>query len=257
MKRYSFSGADSRIFAYYPGLEEHIVELESFNTLSVSVYEAKSQARALGYRGVKGTAGAIRTISGSFIMTVIEDHPLRVLADVTELYLKKENLPWGQWSLDKWNNGTGTAMDRNYFYNRLVTTLPPFNLLAIYVSEGAQFSLPLSIDSTYTIDDIVNIPGAVYLIEGVDFISDGLVTSIHDIVSENTFTYIAQNFMPMSKNDLKSSALKHNLPNIDYGKEAILKGLLFDNVKGPQNDFDNGRYLPSLDYNNLDTTRVA
>ena len=76
--QYSYSGADCKIFAYLPG-SAGIHHLESMNTISVSVHEAKGQARALGHRGIKGVSRGIRTIAGSMILTVIEDHPLRGL----------------------------------------------------------------------------------------------------------------------------------------------------------------------------------
>lgn len=192
--RYSYSGADAKVFAMLSDYPETTHLLESIHTLSVSVHEAKGQARALGHRGVKGLARGVRTIAGSIIMTVVEDHPLRQLMLYT-----KDKLPWyrGGWSVDRDMIGVGTALKTYDFSNRLAELLPPIDLLVTYVSEGGEFSAGATVWEPNKVD-LVSYKGAAMLIQGVDFVDSGIVTSVNDIVSEITLSFIATDFKPIS-----------------------------------------------------------
>ena len=218
--------------------------LESLQTISVSVHEAKGQGRALGYRGIKGIARGIRTIGGSIIMTVIEDHPLRDLVSTVGEYIAREPSAWGGWSLDRSKKGTGSALNGWDFNNRLATLLPPFNLLMLYVSEGAQFS-PREIftDDIRYGDDAINvapdpneiqfnllgtgydIPGAAYSLEGIEILDVGMVTSTHDVVTELTMSFLARDFKPLSKMTLGTGVQVP--PTEDERREESLLNKLF------------------------------
>lgn len=245
--RYSFSGADAKGFAYYPGMEDKIHLLESLNTISISVHEAKGQGRALGYRSVKGVAKGIRTIGGSIIMTVIEDHPLRDLVSSVGEYAGREPAAWGGWSLDRGQMGTGTALDNFDFNNKLATLLPPFNILMTFVSEGAQFSdrkvytsdirsgsgpvdtLTVNSDPDSTEQNLrgsaYDIPGAGYLIEYIDIIDVGMVTSTNDVVTELTLSFIARNFRPLAP--LTFGTGIEVIPTEDEKRQRSVLGKLF------------------------------
>jgi hypothetical protein len=188
--QYSYSGADCKIYAYLQGAEENVIPIESMNTISVSVHESKGQVRALGHRGIKGVSRGLRTIAGSMVLTVIEDHPLR------ELLVATQTVPTA-WSLDKNDKGIGTFNSKVNFSNRIETLLPPFNILAMYASElhsNLEAPLPGQEFSPQT---------AGWSLEGVHIIDVGLVTSVHDIVSEMTISFIAEDYYPISLNNLE------------------------------------------------------
>lgn len=202
--RYSYSGSDVQAFIYFPTIESNIVRLESLHTISVSVHEAKSQARALGYRGAKGIAKGVRTIAGSMILTVIEDHPLRDLINLSSAAGTNQPNSFGGWSLDRSRSGVGTALSQFDYTNRLPNLLPPFNILLNYVSEGSQYSsreIPTTdIRFNGVAGNTFDIEGASSLIEGVDIIDYGQVTSVSDVVTEITVSFIALDHKPLAKN---------------------------------------------------------
>ena len=189
---YSYSGADSRAYAYFEGRGDQTVYLESMHTVSFSVYEPKGDVRSLGYRGVRGFTRSTRTIAGSMIFQVIRDHPLRNLLRVGSDPALNRRLGW---SMDRDYVGVGSAFSNLEHTNRLPTILPPFNLLLTYVSElgmaGANNSgRPVKDETEH----------AALLLKGVELITDGMVTSVNDIVSEMTFSFKARDYKPISSN---------------------------------------------------------
>lgn len=197
--RYSYSGTDTRAFAYFPSVPSRIVEIESMHTISVSVHEAKGQARALGYRGVRGLAQSVRTIAGSMILTVIEDHPLAALMDLfSELTYSEEGVLKSQlpenlgWSLDWDSVGVGSGPNYYDFNRRIAALLPPFNIVLRYVAEGSQWNIK-------DVGDAHLIQGAAAAILNVHLIDVGAVTSVQDIATEETYSFIALDYKPLAK----------------------------------------------------------
>ncbi len=188
---YSFSGADARAYVYFDGLEESIHKLQSLHTLSFSVHEAKGMVRSLGFRSMRGMARGVRTIAGSMIFVVVTDHPLREL--IQQSY-QSPNEHRNGWSIDKYLTGTGTALDTLSFNNRLPTLMSPFNLLLTYVSELAHYDLDF--------EDVegLRVDGAAMLLKGVEFLDEGMVTSVNDIVSEITYSFVCRDAKPISMN---------------------------------------------------------
>jgi hypothetical protein len=243
--RYSFSGADAKAYVYFEGMEDTIRQLEALHTISVSVHEAKGQARALGFRGIKGMARGVRTIAGSIIFTVIEDNPLRPLMDNLRDFESRVNTVWPGWSVDRHEIGVGTAFggDLN-FSNRIAPLLPPTNVLIEYQSEGAMWS-PRGDISTFTVEEVLalgtsesfqqkqiartqaaSIEGSGLLLRGVEFIDEGIVTSINDVVSEVTLSFIATDFKPLSSQVFDGGA--PYLPaNEDQQRQRVMQQELF------------------------------
>ena len=194
--RYSYSGSDTKVFARLSSIPETIHQLESVHTISVSVHEAKGQARALGYRGIKGLSRGVRTIAGSIILTIVEDHPLRQLMLETEKHKQSYR---GGWSMDQNEIGVGDAVSQFNQLNRLVELLPPIDIFLTYVSEAGAFDAKTnSISANRTLVELSQYSGAAMLIRGVDFVDSGMVTSVNDIVSEITLSFIARDFKPIS-----------------------------------------------------------
>lgn len=215
---YSFSGADARMLVYFPQRPDLIRNLDSVHTLSISVHEAKSQVRSLGYRGIKGLTRSVRTIAGSLILTVVNDHPMRPLLEQYSkmiMDLGGDNFfaspfPFG-WSADRDEIGVGTYQDIFNFQNRLSSLLPPFNILMEFVSEGS----PVTFDATDNTaqrnterGELVSrgldssrralFPGAGLMLQNIEIIDEGFVVSVNDMVTEITCSYIARDFKPIS-----------------------------------------------------------
>ena len=168
---FSYSGSDCRAFAIKGSTE---IELKSLNTISVSVYESKSPVRRLGHRNVVGFTKSIRTIAGSIILTVIEEHPLQEL----HRNFGKENV----YSVDS-DLGYVFGNSETEKTNRLATLLPDFDLILYYKSEYY--------------DRGRNEGKEVYAkskIKGIEFINESIVTSINDMVTEISLQFVAKEF---------------------------------------------------------------
>lgn len=227
--RYSFSGADARMSVFFPQRPDLVSYLDSVHTISVSVHEAKSQVRSLGYRGMKGLTRSVRTIAGSMILTVVNDHPLRPLVEqYNELIfdlggidgqMSSNAWPFG-WSVDRDEIGVGTHADIYAFNNRLAALLPPFSLVMEFVAEMAPVTMDRStqegslaaLEGRDAQGNVVTrsrgvstgaralFPGAGLMLQEIEFIDEGFVVSVNDMVTEVTLSYVAKDFKPISAN---------------------------------------------------------
>lgn len=179
-----------------------IVPLDSLATISYSIYEAKSPVRRLGERGVSGYTRGIRTIAGSMVFLVIEEHPLHRLI---ELQRKSKN-----WSSDLNTKGHSfRAVQKGggespKITNFVSTILEPFNIGLFYKTEVA-FNYNKEDDAKNAIKSSGYIrsgdSGAHLVISGIDIISEGMVTSVNDMVTEVTVQFVAQDVFNIEKVD--------------------------------------------------------
>lgn len=204
MPRYSFSGTDADCWAWVAGhSDQGIVHLETIHTISISIHEAKGQVRKLGKRGIGGLTRSVRTIAGSMIFVVVDDHPLREL-QILDSKVSGKAVPLG-WSMDKYTTGTGFATPGGaevaQYNNKLGTLLRPFTVLIQHVTEyPSQLSLANNSGQ-------VQMSTASELITGIEFIDEGKVTSVNDTYTEITYSFIAKDYKPLSANvvDLKGT----------------------------------------------------
>ena len=235
---YSYSGADADSFAWFPRNPDQLVHFDSMHTISVSVHEAKGQARALGRRGIKGLARGVRTIAGSIIMTVVNDHPLRgLMYAYADTYGTRDPLGW---SLDRDLVGTGSFFNNYEYVNRLAVLLRPFNLAVQYVSEmGPPFDAATGQRAA----------GAGWMLEGVEFIDEGQVTSVNDIVTELTFSFIACDFKPFSAYDTRDPYTHVGGQPLSEKESELYRSLFEDwEATGPLGDISTpGRDPTSFD----------
>ena len=154
---YSYSGADCDVYAVK---NEKILHLNNISTVSVSMYEAKSPVRRLGYASPVDFTGNIRSIAGSLIFVVIDEHPLAKVMKQFSLHTKHEDDDATQKSFKGEKKAFNAGM------------INKFNLMLMYKNE-------------------VDPQGAGLRINNVEFISEGIVTSVNDIVSEVVLQFVA------------------------------------------------------------------
>jgi hypothetical protein len=181
------------------------VKMTQMATISISIHEAKSPVRRIGERGVSGYTRGIRTIAGTIVFLVIEDHPLRMLAakDPANIY---SNLVG--WSRDLTTKGVGSGRDGNKikFDNKISTLISPMNIMLRYQTEVARNG---QAD-----------PGASMILEGVEFVNEGIVTSVNDMVTEVVCQFVAQDIRPFT--DLNKSSSNEIIKAYENNKGSQL-----------------------------------
>lgn len=162
--RMSFSGHDARVYAQVTGPgttnQTELVHLDSIQTISVSIFREKVPVRALGYTNVRGYTRGPRTIAGSMIFAIFHDHPLHALM--------RKNDYFYDFSYDAPFTG-GRLSD---ITTTFADYIPPMNLLIEYQNELGS--------------------AAVLGLIGVELTTDGITTSIEDILTEDTFQWVAR-----------------------------------------------------------------
>ncbi len=215
---YSFSGSDCHTFISFmePNYLRGWVQLDSVNTLSISVHEQRSQVRRLGHAGAVGFAGSIRTVAGSIIMTIINENPFNDLIKGAELQknfstrvskteagaIKDLRLPYNY-----------TSPGNNYEFRRTnnpvtsrysipnITTLPPTKIRMRFVSEYHSNNPKRAFESVNK-KEAANTDREVERImelHNVVFISENVVTSVNNMVTELVLQFIASDFIEFTK----------------------------------------------------------
>lgn len=188
---FSYSGADCRV--YVSEGNGKVSSLASLSTASVSVHEAKAPVRALGRRSVVGFTESIRTIAGSLVFVLVNDHPLA--------HLENQKIYNKNWSKDRPYNPL----------RQLSTLLNPINLYFVYKTEISK----------------QNSQGEM-LIKGVRFINEGIVTSVNDMVTEIVMQFVAEDVVPFEEkiNILTESEKSREVTvtkNPEEGLEAVVE----------------------------------
>jgi len=155
------------------------IELGDLQTISVSTYREKNAVRACGVSHVKGYTRGPRTIAGSMIFTVFEQHPLRRLVSAMAAY---GSIPDPMFSTEL----TFLMPDQ----------LPPIDITAVFANEYGNLSK--------------------FTLLGVEFMSDGVTYSIEDIMTEEVVQFVARDLEIMSpvgkvKMDLGSGSIQEQI----------------------------------------------
>ncbi len=162
--KYSFSGSDCKAYAYYN--KQKAIHLDNISTVSISVHEAKAPVRRLGHMAPVGYTRGIRTIAGSLVFTIVgSEHPLE--------YLRRTDSKRVRYYSEDPNNSRKNPVK-----------LSPFNLMLLYKTE-----LPHSV-------------GSKLVLKGVEFLNEGLVTSVNDLISEIVLQFVA---LDIDEFDLKDN----------------------------------------------------
>lgn len=159
----SFSGSDADVYVYVPSdtadNRTKLISLNSIQTISVSVFRDKVPVRAIGFTNVQGHTRGVRTIAGSMIFAILNDHPFWELV---------KNYSY-EWSYDRYAGQASASQVGRNIYSDII---PPFNIVIAYQNELGS--------------------AAVLELIGVDITNDGLVTSIEDLLTEDTMQYRAR-----------------------------------------------------------------
>jgi hypothetical protein len=137
--------------------------LATLQTISIQTHREKAPVRALGFADVKGFTRGPRTIAGSMIFTMFNEHALagliRAMGKVSNRY-----------------EGSGGRREDN-LKMLLSDQLPPVDITIVFANEYGSLSR-----------------GALY---GVEFMNSGITLSIEDIITEDVVQFVARDFDPI------------------------------------------------------------
>lgn len=263
--RYSFSGSDTKAFGYYRQSDNSgkMYHLESMHTLSCSIFEAKGRVRSLGFKSIRGFTRAVREISGTMIMLVIEDHPLASLMKANP-HKAKRNYGGDKrsWSIDGKDTALGSTSYARYGprtedfrendYTRIPTTLPPFNIFVTFQSEipvGSEVrnlkTTPIGYEtlsdgrirqeSQQTTLNKVQYRRGAFEIQDVEILGEGIVTSVNDMVTEIQYQFVARDYKEFSLEETRQFIRKMERIKFETVKTSHEKSLYKDllNMKNP------------------------
>ncbi len=254
--RYSYSGTDVRCWVtrsewatgvprseYWQvdpnGMSERAVqqppvtpiELTALHTVSISIHEPRGVARSLGYRNVKGFARSVRTIAGSLIMTVIEDHPLRdlMLRDYqwAKYHRESKGFDYRMWSEDLDLMGVGSSRWDSDLSVRIPSMLAPFDIQSRYVSEASRRGEQSIVgNSDYTaISTTSPITYAGWILRGVELVGEGTTTSVNDMITEVIYQFVARDYRELTSTnamlDPTETQKLYNAIAVDSPEESL------------------------------------
>ena len=180
---YSYSGADCDVYATRNGVRGGPIHLTNISTVSISMYEAKAPVRRLGHAAPVGFTGNIRSIAGSLIFVVVREHPLREVMQKFGSFEKHVDDEYTQGGYDISKRGSG---GKNTFNAGMIL---PFNLMLMYKNE-------------------VDKRGAGIRINNIEFISEGIVTSVNDMVTEVVLQFVATDIDQLELEKVDGSSKK-------------------------------------------------
>lgn len=156
----TYSGVDMTAVMSLP---QGIHVFADLQTLSISSHRESFPVRVLGMTAPMGFTSGSRTIGGTLIFSMIEKYPFYNAAE--SIYGSSSESPWSGT-----NAGTSPLAD----------SLPPFDITITFNNEYDPY-------------------GAALRICGVKIIDDGMVLSVDDLQTENTFSFMAMAIAPVSR----------------------------------------------------------
>ena len=178
----SMSGSTTTVLFEFPNYDPKLgsvfILMRSIVSLSVSVPRAKIPVIPLGENSVQGFALGNKTVAGSIIKTLTFDDELHgVVQYYTTASLKDKNANFIK------NLGSKTySLDSKYqitqkqFDDIMRDDLVPFNIYSYAFSEYTGGAGKMIMNSIY----------------GCTIINEGQVQSIENLITENTFSFIAK-----------------------------------------------------------------
>ena len=171
-----------------------VYELGSIQTLSYSVYTAKSPVKSLGFRNVINTTRGTRTIAGTMIFNQLYNHPFEDRGAISLIDPRMGGVL-------SYSSG-----DVDYYRNSDLNFELPDSVLAPQVSKRHMYDFtwdqrnmgrrihPSDMPKFDIICTFVNESGNIgkMIIYGIDLVHESSVLSIEDIYTEVTYQYVAQ-----------------------------------------------------------------
>lgn len=186
-----------------------VFSLNSLATISFQVNEQKSPVRRLGRQGIVGFTRSIKTIAGTMVFVILKGHPLKDLMPNNNLIQRHKEI--------------NTNMPSQ------ATNILPFNLRLKYKTEH----------SSYDFSEL--------FIEGIEIISQSIVTSVNDMITELVVQFMAQDYKEFYSNNndkenyLASLVTENDLNNDlqlqeQYNNELLLNK---EEIQYAENDTNN------------------
>lgn len=138
--------------------EDAPLDLGELQTVSYSIHRENKPIRVLGRTNVRGFIRGPRTIAGSMIFTVFNAYAFYRLAQYKQLVY-----------------GTRSGIQPMF---PLADMLPPFDMVLTFSNEYGQF--------------------ARMKIMGMVIVDEGSTMSVEDIITEQTFTFMAAGIQPLT-----------------------------------------------------------
>jgi hypothetical protein len=194
------------------------VRLSSLATISVSIHDAKAPVRRLGHVGVSGFTKAIRTIAGTMVFLIIEDHPLRSLIAKDPSNI---DLNYYYYSLDQEKGrGSLTGKINTSFFgtSKLSSLISKFNLMLRYQTEVYN-------------EKENNFGGASMIIKGIEITGESIVTSVNDMVTEVVIQFVAEDVAMFRASKTDTEETIKEAYTISSGAENIVERINVGNVE--------------------------
>jgi len=217
------------------------IQLKNLATLSVSIHEPKGFVRKLGHKDICGVSRSVRTIAGTMICIVVNDHPLGELIRKDPVYQKGYLRRAFEWTLDQqkgtrekrtdwagdWTGLLHGSHDTNSKISdatgmRLATQLSPFNL---YIDYQTEFGKADSSGESRKIEGSWLAEGASYALLDITILSESITSSVNDMVTEISFQFVAADMVPFAGRSAEgygSAAVSQAIKDIEkYNLETL------------------------------------
>lgn len=148
--------------------DSNVFSLNSLATISFQVNEQKSPVRRLGRQGVVGFTRSIKTIAGTMVFVILKGHPLKDLMPNNTLTQRYKEI--------------NTNMPFQ------ATNILPFNLRLKYKTEHSSTDF------------------SELFIEGIEIISQSIVTSVNDMITELVVQFMGRDYKEFYSNIDSSSS---------------------------------------------------
>ena len=179
------------------------IKLGTIQTVTTSIHRYKAPIRTLGSTYAKSYVRGTRTIAGTIVFTMFDDH---ALAEAMEMHYSYYN--------------TGVrGSDGKYGESEtlLIDQLPPFDMILTGSNElGANSYMVLY---------------------GVELVNEGITMSIQDLAIENVVQYIARDFDPWTKLNEKRTRFDRNGSKVDMTPRDLFKDSVLQRRKKKMNPF--------------------
>ena len=207
----SMSGSNTTVIFEIPGYDKNegsiYIRMKSIISISVSTARAKMPVIHLGQNSVNGFALGNKTVAGSIIKTLIfNDEFSKAIEIFTDKSLKERKSTFYEdlGSKTFFDNGK-YSITHKHFDDIMRDDIVPFNI------------------HTFAYSEYTSGPGKKFIMNsvyGCTLINEGQVQSIENLITENTFTYIAK-YAKLGQTVTKDFQSYQNLDTVMTGSKLL------------------------------------